>query len=161
MSGSKLFGDWDKLQHVLRKLSENGDQYQGIVYSMADKIVEKLWELIESQAIEMAPLKEEYLKRKIAEGYDERIAIRTGDYLNSLQVTDIQSDGESLTVFISVEDGVTQTEISMKDLANYLEYGTSNQPARYPMTRSWEAMKAEVQSEVASRLKGEIRSDLS
>jgi HK97 gp10 family phage protein len=153
---SKLFGDWNKFRHVLEKLADNADQYQGIVQSMADKIVEKLWDIIEQQAIELEPLKEEYRQRKIAKGYDERILIKTGDFLNSLAVLDIQSDGDSMTVFIGVEDGETKTGISMRELAEYLEYGTENMIGRHPMQRSWEQMKSEVESEVASKLKSAI-----
>lgn len=157
---SALFGDWSKLKHVLRKLSENGNQYQSIVTSMADDIVTRIWDLIEQQAIELEPLVEEYRKQKVAEGYDERILIKTGDFLNSIAVTDIETNGDDITVFISVDDGVTNTGISMKELAYYIEYGTVNQPARMPLHRTWEEISQSVKSEVASRLKAEIGSDL-
>jgi hypothetical protein len=44
----------------------------------------------------------------------------------------------------------------MQELATYIEYGTVNQPARMPFARSWEAIKAEVSTEVSNRLKAEI-----
>jgi hypothetical protein len=154
---SKLFGDWNKFNRTLNKLANNASQYQGVVQSMSDKIVENLWDIIESQSIYLEPLKEEYLRRKIAEGYDERILIRTGDFLNSLQVLDIQSDGDSMTVFIGVEDGETKTGISMRELSYYLEFGTEKMVGRHPMLRSWEVMKAEVEREVADKLKASIQ----
>lgn len=157
---SNLFGDWDKFKHVLNKLSKNAEQYQGIVISMSEKIVTEIWDLIESQSIELEPLVEEYRQRKISEGYDERTLIKTGDFLNSIDVLDISANGDELTVFIGVEDGVTETGLSMKVLAEYLEYGTENMVGRYPILRSWEAIKNDVQKEVADRLKAEIRSDL-
>lgn len=157
---SELFGDWEKLKHVLRKLADNPHQYEHIVISMADKIVERIWDLIESQSIELEPLVEEYRQRKVAEGYDERILIRTGDFLNSIQVTDIQTNGDDITVLISVEDGRTETGISMKELAQYIEYGTSNQPARMPLHRTWEEIRHSVKKEVMERLKAEIGSEL-
>lgn len=156
MSKSELFGDWAKLKHTLRKLADNGGQYDQIVISMGHKIAEKIWDLIESQSIDLEPLKEDYLRQKVFDGFDERTLIKTGDFLNSIKVIDITSDGEDLTVFIGVEDGMTVTGISMNELAYYIEYGTVNQPARMPFARSWEAMKAEVSSEVSSRLKAEI-----
>lgn len=157
---SQLFGDWKKFRHVLTKLSENADQYQGLVISMSDKIVERLWDIIESQSIDMAPLNENYLTWKTNKGLDERTAIKTGDYLNSLSVLDIQSDGDSLTVQIGVEDSTREDGISMREVAYYLEYGTHDQPARMPLHKSWEEMKRDVMNEVNSRLKAEIRSNI-
>jgi hypothetical protein len=157
---NKLFGDWNKFQHVLYKLSENHDQYEGIIISIGEKITERIWDLIESQSIELEPLVEEYRQRKVREGYDERILIRTGDFLNSIAVTDIRGDGENLTVFIGVEDGVTETGISMKELAGYLEFGTEDMIARQPFFRSWEQIRKEVAREVSGRLKAEIGGDL-
>lgn len=161
MAKSELFGDWGKAKHIFNKLATNHDQYERVIESMGHEIAERLWDIIESQSIDMAPLQEAYRARKVAEGYDERIVIKTGDFLNSLKVTDIQSDGENMTVFIGVEDGMTESGISMQELAVYIENGTVNQPARMPITLSWEAMRADVTSEVSSRLKAEIEGALS
>jgi hypothetical protein len=157
---NKLFGDWNKFERVLKNLSNNSSQYQGVIISIGEKITERIWDLIESQSIELEPLVEEYRQRKIREGYDERILIKTGDFLNSIKVTDIESNGDDLIVHISVEDGTTETGISMKELAGYLEYGTSDMIARQPFLRSWEEMKNDIQREVADRLKAEIVGDL-
>jgi hypothetical protein len=157
---NRLFGDWNKLQHVLNKLANNHDAYEGMIISMGEKITERIWDLIESQSIELEPLVEDYRQRKIREGYDERILIKTGDFLNSITITDINSDGDNLIVTIGVEDGTTETGLSMQELALYLEHGTETMIARQPFFRSWEQIRKEVSSEVASRLKAEIGGDL-
>ena len=156
MAKSELFGDWNKLKRVLHNLNNNHQQYEQVIISMGNKITERIWDLIESQSIFLEPLQEEYKKRKIAEGKDERTLIRSGDFLNSIQVIDIRSDGEELTVFIGVEDGITETGIPMRELAEYIEYGTVNQPARMPFQRSWEEMRNEVANEVMNQLKEKI-----
>ena len=157
---SKLFGDWNKFKRVLTNLKDNREQYEGVVISIADKIVERIWDIIEAQEPDFAPLVEEYRQRKIREGYDERIMIKTCDYLNSITVKDIQSNGDELFVFIGFEDKETETGIKMTELAEYLEYGTSKMPARYPITQSWEIMKNDIKKEVAGRLKAVIGDDL-
>lgn len=157
---SKLFGDWNKFSRVLNNLSDNAEQYKAVGESMGYKIAERIWDIIESQQPDFAPLVEEYKQDKIRDGYDERIAIRTGDYLNSIKVTRIESDGDSLFVFVGVEGGQTETGLDMSELAEYLEYGTSKQPARFPITQSWEIMKNEITKEVSDRLKGIILGDI-
>jgi hypothetical protein len=157
---NRLFGDWDKFRHILVKLSQNHNQYDYVIKSMGEKIAERIYELVEDQSIHLEALTKEYLSRKTKEGYDERTLIRKGDFLLSIKVIDIQSNGDELTVFIGVEDGMTTTKISMRTLAEFLEYGTEKMVGRHPILRSWEEMKRDVSNEVASRLKAEIRSDL-
>jgi len=160
MSTSRLFGDWDKFRHILTKLSDNEEQYFAVGRSMGDKIAEKIWDTIESQEPDFAPLVEEYRQQKIREGYYDRIMIRTGDYLNSIQVTNVESNGDQLSVFVGVEGGKTETKLDMTELAQFLEYGTSKMPARFPITQSWDIIKDEVKKEVADRLKLIIEGDL-
>lgn len=156
MSKSSLFGSWGKFQRMLTKLEENPEQYFRVIESMGEKITERLWDIIEGQEIYLEPLTKEYEFRKAKEGYDERTLIRTGDYLNSIKVIDITSSGDSLEVTIGVEDGTTETGISMKQLALYIEYGTADQPARMPFQRSWEVMKKDVEQEVSERIYAKI-----
>lgn len=156
MSKSSLFGSWGKFQRMLTKLEDNPEQYFRVVESMGEKITERIWDIIEGQEIYLEPLTKEYEFRKAKEGYDERTLIRTGDYLNSIKVIDITSSGDSLEVTIGVEDGTTETGISMKQLALYIEYGTEDQPARMPFQRSWEVMKRDVEQEISERIYAKI-----
>lgn len=157
---SSLTGDWDKFRKILNNLQDNQEQYKDVGIEIGHKIAERIWDILESQQPSFAPLAEEYRKQKIREGWDERITIRTGEYLNSIKVLRIESSGDSLSVFIGVEGGKTETGLDMTELAKYLEYGTSRQPARYPITQSWEIMKNDITRECASRLKSIILGDM-
>ena len=156
----EVFGDWDKLEQTLKALQQNNRAYQNVIRQVADKITEAIWDLIESQSIELEPLVKEYEFRKIKEGYDERILIRTGDFINSIDVTDITIQGNDIRVFIGVRDGVTKTGISMQQLAEFLEYGTEDMPAREPFRKSWEEIRKDVKEEVSDRLKSIILEDI-
>ena len=159
MSG-EIFGDWDKLEQTLKALAKNNEAYKRVIRDISEKITEAIWDLIESQSIELEPLVKEYEFRKIKEGYDERILIRSGDFLNSIQVTDVRVRGYDIQVHIGVEDGMTQTGISMKDLAYFLENGTEDMPARQPFKKSWEEIRKDVKEEVGNRLKSVILEDM-
>lgn len=156
VANSELYGDWEELKRILHNLSDMDSTYEEIIIDMGHKIAEKVKELISTQSIYLEPLEAEYRQQKAMEGQDGRTLIRTGDFLDSIEVVDIQVSGDDVEVFISVKDGVTETGISMRELAQYIEYGTRNQPARLPFTRSWEAMKSEVMNETMNRLSSEI-----
>jgi hypothetical protein len=51
---------------------------------IAESIVKEVRDVIEEQAYKWKPLSEEYLERKIVRGYDPRIYIRTGEFLQSI-----------------------------------------------------------------------------
>lgn len=156
----QVYGDWDKFERILKNLSKNRPDYQYVIRYMGEQITENIWDLIESQSLDMQALVKEYAAKKNIEGYDSRILIRSGDFLNSIQVTDIRSDGYHMTVKIGVEDGFTRTRISMVDLGYYLEYGTRNMPARQPFKKSWEKMREDVGNEVIGRLRTIILEDI-
>lgn len=156
----EIFGDWDKFERILKNLRDNRPSYQHVIRYMGEQITETIWDLIESQSIDLEPLVKEYEFRKIKEGYDERILIRSGDFINSIQVTDIRVSGYNIEVVIGVEDGITRTGITMKELAQYLEYGTEDMPGREPFKKSWEKMQDDVKEEVSNRLKSIILEDL-
>lgn len=156
----EIYGDWDKFERILKNLRDNRESYQHVIRYIGEQITERIWDLIESQSLDMKALVQEYEFRKIKEGHDERILIRTGDFLNHIQITDIQVNGYDMMVHIGVEDGITKTGISMKDLAYYLEYGTKEMPAREPFKKSWDEMRNDVRSEVSERLKAIILEDI-
>lgn len=160
MAKSELYGDWGKLKGILNNLRNLEGEYDDIIIEMGNEIANRIRGLVESQSIYLEPLQEEYRERKVAEGYDKRTLIRTGEFLESIRVIDIRTDGDEVDVFIGIEDGTTETGISMRELAMYIEYGTENQPARLPITRSWESMKAEVISETMNKLRDKIEGAL-
>lgn len=156
----ELYGEWDKLDRILKNLQNNRREYHDAVRIVGEKISEAIVQLIESQSLDMQPLVKEYAAKKRMEGTDPRILIRTKDFLNSIQVTDIQADGYDMMVQIGVVDGMTVTGIRMQELAYYLEYGTRNMPARAPFQKSWEKMREDVKDEILGRLKSIIQEDI-
>lgn len=157
---NRLYGDWDRFRHILVKLKHNHMQYDEVVLSMGRQISDRIRNLIVSGSLDLEPLVEDYRKTKSAEGYAGATLVRTQAFVNSIEIKDIKSDGESLTIFIGIAGGVTQTGISMNDLARFLEYGTENMIGRYPIRRSWEQMRKDVKEDVASRLVNSIRRTL-
>lgn len=160
MADIELYGDWEKAKRILRNLSDNTEEYHAVAIAMGELVADKVREYIESQKLILAPLDREYREGKIKAGGDPRTLIYTGAYVDSIKVTDIDIRGDEIDVFISVEDSVTRTGISMKQLAAYLEYGTSRMPARLPFTQSWLLMKEEVRKRANEELKAIIRRDL-
>lgn len=157
---SYLYGDWEELKRRVRGLSDNNSSYKDAVRNVGDGIAEKIRSYIESQALDFAPLQEEYLAAKVSQGGDPRILIRSGAYAESIKTVRDEERAMDLFMFISIEGGTTETGISMQELAEYIEYGTSRQPARLPITQSWEQMKNDVQREIGSVIKGIIAGDI-
>jgi hypothetical protein len=150
---SELYGDWDKALKTfqnMKGLSTSDMAYE--IIDTGDAIADRIKEYIESQDLALQPLTEEYLNRKVSEGYDPRILIRTGEFVDNIEVTDVDESDNTAMVFVSVKDGTTSTGISLKELAEFLEYGTSRMPARYPFTLSWEKMRGEIKRNVARRM---------
>lgn len=155
-----VYGDWDKLDNILNSLKNNRREYHDVIRDVGQDIADRIKELILTQGIQLEPLVAEYRKRKLAEGYGDDILVRTQDFVNSIQVVDIQPKGHDLDIFISVEDGMTRTGITMMELAEFLEYGTSKMTGREPFKKSWDEMKEDVKSEIMQRLKDIILEDL-
>lgn len=160
MADVELYGDWDKAKRILRDLSNNTKEYHEVAVELGEYIAQKVKENIESQKLALAPLDREYREGKIKSGGDPRTLINTGEYVDSIKVTDIDIRGDEIDVFISVEDSVTRTGISMKELAAYLEYGTRRMPARLPFTQSWLLMEDEIKRKASAELKAIIRRDI-
>jgi hypothetical protein len=150
---AELYGDWDKALKIfnnMKGLSTSDMAYE--IIDTGDEIAERIKEYIMNQELALLPLVESYRDRKVAEGYDPRILIRTGEFVDNIEVTDVDESDNTAMVFVSVKDGVGQTGINLKELAEYLEYGTSRMPARYPFTLSWEKMRTEIKRNVARRM---------
>lgn len=156
----KLTGDWDRLDRVLKGLRDNRRAYHDVIMDVGDEISERIKQLISSGELNLEPLVAEYRAQKLKDGYGDTILVRSGDYVNSIQVVDIKPKGYDMDVFISVGDGMTRTGISMQELAEFLEYGTSNMTGREPFKKSWEEMKSDIVATVEQRLKDIIVEDL-
>ena len=156
----EIYGDWDRLDRILKSLQRNRREYHDVIMDVGEEIADRIKELISSGSLNLEPLVAEYRAQKLADGYGDTILVRTGDYVNSIQVVDIEPKGYDMDVFISVGDGMTRTGISMQELAEFLEYGTSKMTGREPFKKSWEEMKSDIIAEVEQRLTAIIKEDL-
>jgi hypothetical protein len=104
---------------------------------IAEQIAEEAKDIIESQRYRWKPLSAEYLARKIEMGYDERIYIRTSEFLEKIDFG--IKDGKVWVGF--PEDAMHTGEMARADepdkkpiplwlLARFLEYGTKTIPPR-------------------------------
>jgi len=81
------------------------------------------------------PLRESYLKRKIAKGLDPRVMIRTGHYMESITVfrhTDFEYEVNVPKDAVAVDENRDPTEFSLRALGEVQEFGSAkaNVPAR-------------------------------
>jgi hypothetical protein len=102
----------------------------------------------------LARLNEQYLQWKIRMGYDRRILIRTGDYLDAITVVR-QGRGARVDIDTSAR---TMNNIPMTLLAKWLEYGTRKMPARphWRPTSLWaqRTWRATVDQEIRKLVRG-------
>jgi hypothetical protein len=104
---------------------------------VARQIAEEAVEIIESQRYRWKPLSEEYLERKREMGYDERIYMRTGEFISKIDHgtedgkvwAGIPPDAEH-TGEMARADEPGRPPISMWLLARFLEFGTRTIPPR-------------------------------
>ena len=155
-----VYGDWDKLNRILHNLSDSNNEHQDVVEDLGNEVADRIYQAISNQEIDLEPLVEEYRKRKQQAGYGNDILIRTSDYVNSIDVTDVQVQGHDIKVTIGIMDGTTETGLSMQELAYYLEYGTEDMVGRRPIEKSWEHIKEDIKAEAERRIREIIRSDL-
>jgi len=80
--------------------------------------------------LDMPPLSELYLNRKVAEGLDPRPLIATGFYLENIQVAEEQTkQGKLYSVY--VPDIIHKPSgVGLQTIVGWLEYGTTNSPSR-------------------------------
>jgi hypothetical protein len=143
---SCLYGDWNKLNAYLNRLTTARGRLNRILGEIGIEIEQRVKSAFESQDFPEAvpPLKEKYLNWKIANGFDERIGFKTGEMVDSLEVSDVKEEGDSLVVFITT---------TKQDEAIYLEFGTSRQPGRPVWQIVWREMRAEIPEQLISHIR--------
>ncbi|MMZ51273.1 hypothetical protein D1872_130080 [compost metagenome] len=150
---SGLYGNWGAINVHLRNL-QRANYKDKVLKPIGELIAQRVRQNIMQQRLAFEPLVEEYLSRKIAQGYDSRILAKTETFVDAIEVKDIQSSGNSFNVIVGVKDGSEQESgISLEELSYYIEYGTDRQPARYPFTLSWEEMRGRVTNETIDLIK--------
>jgi hypothetical protein len=118
----------------------------------AKAIAEEAKEVIESQGFDWEPLSPRYLQRKIDEGYDPRMLIRTREYLEGI--------GWGVT-HNRVWTGVPPNKIHQGSklpliiLAKIHEFGTKTTPAR-PLWRTLLAKQVKDKPKFAAQYRREI-----
>jgi len=143
-------------EKLLRKVGRqiNRELMRQLVVDFAERTHARLTRGIKEQTFALTPLSRRYLEQKIACGYDRRILIRSGDYLNAIRV---RTTARSAAVEVN-PNSKTDTGIPMNTLALWLEYGTRRMPAR-PHWRptalwaqyTWYAM---MEREITRRVRG-------
>lgn len=98
------------------------------VKRFAEITQKKLQEGIRKQTFKLAPLTKHYLRRKVREGYDRRILMRSSEYVDSIQI--FKQGRRIWGVGIPVRKKSHKKTLEMWKLAHYLEYGTKRMPAR-------------------------------
>lgn len=99
---------------------------------IAKLMAEEAKEIIESQSYKWQPLSDQYLEDKIVRGYDPRIYIRTGEFLESISWgvthgrvwTGIPARAMH-TGRLARADESTRRPVPMRWLARWLEFGTT------------------------------------
>lgn len=133
------------------------------INNLAREIVREIKRIIRSQSLTWKPLSPSYVRRKRRLGWDSRILIATQQYINAIRawVDESQEDKDRRRVFIGVTGTHTVTinrrayTVSMVDLANWLEFGTTRMAAR----PHWRPVMSKFRTE-ANQRKKQLRNKL-
>jgi hypothetical protein len=119
---------------------------------IAQEMAEEAKEIIENQSYKWVPLTDAYLDRKIAQGYDPRIMIKTREYTDAIDYGD--KDGVVWVGF--PEDKIHQgSNLPIRVLAKIHEFGTRTVPAR-PLWRPLLAKYIKLRPEFGRRYRKAI-----
>jgi hypothetical protein len=131
-------------------------------------MVETVKDIIENQLDIKPPLNEKYKEWKKRHGFDERILIMTGEYLDSICVIEKQEQPDvtkgqrkgRFSIGVGVRDKPhTRAKVAMVTLMKWLEHGTSKSPPRTHWRVVWERFRAEMPRNV-ERIRIEILREL-
>jgi len=119
--------DWEKTARQLTAITASlrASIPRG-VHSFAEIVRDRIKTGILTQSFRLKPLTKRYLKWKIRHGYDQRILIRTGHYVQSIIVRDT-ARGSAVDVDPKAR---TFNGQPMWKLAHWLEYGTKRMDPR-------------------------------
>lgn len=127
------FGDWTRAGIVLQTLcTKITPAFSARLKEDGDFILEKLKGHIDAQDLDWTPLAESTIALKNG---DETIYVETGYLKDHLKVRKVKSPKNGVTFFVGASAwDKTQSGVKLSDLMIWLEYGTSNMPAR-PLIR--------------------------
>lgn len=153
-------GQWEELQRRLSRLRRNEKDYLRIMNNLAVKTQTSIQQKLIQGELNLAPLTLAYALEKRSQGFTGEITIRTSHYVNSIRVKSININGSDIEVNIGFVGGVTDTGLSIMELAKFLEYGTSKMTARKPFLKAWEAVEREIKETARDLIIAELRRDL-
>lgn len=127
------FGDWTKAGVILQALSTKLKlAFTVQLKEDGDFILEKIRGHIDSQDLSWTPLSEKTIRLKNG---DTTIYVETGYLRDHIKVRKVKSSKNGVTFFIGANAwDKTPEGVKMSDLMIWLEYGTSDIPAR-PLIR--------------------------
>jgi len=88
-----------------------------------EQLTRELRDAILGQKYNWYPLSPEYLRRKVAQGFDPRILIRTKEYVESLQVSEQEETEFGLLFRVEVPDEEHNSGLPFRELARIMEFG--------------------------------------
>lgn len=155
---SRLYGDWDKVEKFLNDLNDNyiNNIREALERSIGKEIEVKLKENVKNQLLKLEPLSQNYLDRKVHKGLDYRVLISTGDYINNLQVEELEETEDTLTLFIGATDDKHYSGLTFAELSVIIEYGTDTQPPRPHIRLTWEKIQREIEGKVRKLIEDEL-----
>lgn len=113
-----------------------------VAFRIAQRAAGKLRQVILDQAYAWTPLTQPYLRKKIREGLDTRILRATGEYAASIAPR--WSEEKKAFVISAADRPHARTKASLKQIGEWLEYGTRNKDGsvRMPPRPHWRPFQA-------------------
>lgn len=140
---SKIYGDWKKAGLILKNLAEKITVVaEARLYEDGELVLERMKSHIESQDLNWKPLSPDTIRLKHG---DETIYIETGWLKENLSVRRLKSSKKGSTIFVGASPWKTHPSgAKFSDLMIWLEYGTTNMPARPLIRPTYEEVKEEL-----------------
>lgn len=88
-----------------------------------ERLTRQLREAILGQRYNWYPLDPEYLRRKVRQGFDPRILVRTKQYVESMQVFGLEDAEHGVLFRVGVPDEDHNSGLPFRELARIMEYG--------------------------------------
>lgn len=126
------FDNKDPFKPYKSKMKKFITEQEKFIEELAIKFLEDLKRAIYRQTLPLEPLSDNYLQYKQNNDFDERILIKTGDYIKSFKVRFRRYMGQYIATVYIEETYKSEyiNDITNKMLYKILEYGTSRSPAR-------------------------------
>lgn len=120
-----VFGAWDEVGLLLtakKEYQQIGDEY---LEKSAEMYQKELYNLIDTQGYRWKKLSDVYLAMKKRKNLDTRTLIATGEYLESIEVGDVDNVNGKRYIYVGVSPNAIHTSgIKMQALAEIHEYGS-------------------------------------